>query len=336
MKLLIVGRTGSGKDTLQHFLTKYYGFKTVNSYTTRARRPGEGDTHVFITREEAAAIPIEDKVAITYIKNGDNEPDEYFATKQQVEDCDCYIIDPKGIRTLTANMPDEVFEICYLHAESKEKQKEMAILRANGDVKAGEIFEARYDSENEQFTTFEKTFPDWRKYNKGALFEFTNDYSEDSLRQLAFRLSNRKHLYDTLQSIITDLKAMKVLTTDEDGKILVRMQTVETKEEYEKPYTDSQFAQLLLYSPNGFLDLLHEWLSCPRTQIKPFSVPKTEREITLEEKVTDIVTGLTKDNPEIDIKAMTTDICGELETLDEFHETIDNYITNMVLSRLDK
>lgn len=337
MKLLIVGRTGTGKDTLQSFLQKYYGWKSVLSYSTRARRPGEGDTHIFITKEEAAAIPMSDKVAVTYIKNDTNDVTEYFATRQQVEACDCYIIDPNGVKTLLKNMPDEIFEICYIKTENKEKQKEMAILRANGDTKAGEIFETRYNSEDKQFSEFESLIPEWDNHPNCALFTFTNTYDEDALRQFAFQLNARKHTYEQLQYVITDLKNTKVFEMDEKNRIQVYLTpTDEHPTGYQKPFDDHQFAQLLLADQAGFFTCLQAWLGAPTTELHSFTVPKTEKELTLKEKVKDIVTELTKENPDTNTEILTEDICTELESLNEFHEMIDNYLTNMVLSRINK
>ena len=83
-KILICGRSGSGKDTFAKLL-KSFGLKDVCSYTTRPRRDGEGDTHTFITEKEVKNYP--NKIAVTEI-NGYT----YFATKEQLEEADYYII----------------------------------------------------------------------------------------------------------------------------------------------------------------------------------------------------------------------------------------------------
>lgn len=127
MKFLIVGRSGSGKDELKRHLESQYGWKFVKSYTTRPKRTPNEDTHIFISHEEAAKIPKEEKVAVTFIKNNTDTPDEYFATMQQVQEADAYIIDPKGVKMLLENMPKETFEIIYMQAQSEEKRKEWLV-----------------------------------------------------------------------------------------------------------------------------------------------------------------------------------------------------------------
>jgi guanylate kinase len=100
---LIVGETASGKDTLVNMLVEKEGYKKLISYATRPRRDGEGDTHIFIKPEEVQNY-IDNMVA--YTKIGDYE---YFATKQQVEDADLYIIDPTGIDYLKSNIKNVKF-----------------------------------------------------------------------------------------------------------------------------------------------------------------------------------------------------------------------------------
>lgn len=47
---LIVGRSGSGKDTVVDYLCKHYGYKRIVSYTTRPPRNAQ-DKHIFVTIE---------------------------------------------------------------------------------------------------------------------------------------------------------------------------------------------------------------------------------------------------------------------------------------------
>ena len=148
-KMLIVGRTGSGKDTYAKYLEKLY-LKGVCSYTTRPRRPGEGDTHIFIEKEEVENFP--NKVAYTEI-NGY----EYFSTKEQLDKSDFYIIDPEGINYLNQNFPDVNYKIIYIYA-SYDIRKERAISRVPIEDRFKEeyIFNQRNSSENAQFDLFEK------------------------------------------------------------------------------------------------------------------------------------------------------------------------------------
>ena len=48
-RILLVGKSGSGKNTVQDYLVNKYGLKPLVSYTTRAKRYPEEDTHIFIS-----------------------------------------------------------------------------------------------------------------------------------------------------------------------------------------------------------------------------------------------------------------------------------------------
>lgn len=86
---LIVGRSGSGKDTVVDYLCKHYGYKRIVSYTTRPPRNAR-DKHIFVTDEEFDRL----KNIVAYTEyNGYR----YCATAEQVEDADLYIIDPAGV-----------------------------------------------------------------------------------------------------------------------------------------------------------------------------------------------------------------------------------------------
>ena len=153
MIYLIAGRTGAGKDHLVRLL-KDKGLKSVLSYATRPKRYENENTHIFISDEEATRFPEEDKVAKTKIGGY-----EYFATRQQVEECDIYVIDPDGIEVLTKNMPNTAFHVVYVRAD-KEQRLLKAAKRGGKDKKSilreEEAFRKRSEAEDAQFSAFEK------------------------------------------------------------------------------------------------------------------------------------------------------------------------------------
>ena len=168
MLICIVGRTGSGKDYLaKKFEEK--GLKQIKSYTTRPKRNENEDTHTFITKEEADKIT--DKIAVTEI-NGY----EYFATHSQVKENDIYIIDPNGLKVLCENLKDESMIVIYVKADDEERKKR-AIDRADDEEKELEIFNKRNESENEQFTEFEKLLDMFNEFNENHII-YNKEYSD--------------------------------------------------------------------------------------------------------------------------------------------------------------
>ena len=90
---LFVGRSASGKTTIAEILEKDFGFKSIQSYTTRVPRY-EGETgHTFISDEEFDQL--EEIIAYTEY-NGHR----YCCTKAQIDGSDVYVIDIPGVETL--------------------------------------------------------------------------------------------------------------------------------------------------------------------------------------------------------------------------------------------
>ena len=87
---LFVGRSGSGKSSVAARLSETYGWRVLDSYTTRPPRYEGEKGHIFSTKEEFDALP--EKCAYTYF-----DGNEYCATVEQVNNSDIYIIDPDGI-----------------------------------------------------------------------------------------------------------------------------------------------------------------------------------------------------------------------------------------------
>lgn len=145
MMLLIVGKSASGKDAVASELERR-GKTSVISHTTRPRR-SDGDRHVFVS--EAEADGLWDSAVATTTINGYR----YFATRDDVEAADIYVIDPAGFRELTANMPDTSFAVCYIRANDRIRRQK-AIERADDPEAAARAFDARDAEEGPAFDDF--------------------------------------------------------------------------------------------------------------------------------------------------------------------------------------
>lgn len=144
---LVIGRSGTGKDTLVNYMCQKYGLKKLKSYTTRPPRQNEEDTHIFISPEEVQKY--QDDI-IAYTKIGEFE---YFATKSQLKDINFYIIDPKGVQDLEniPNLKEEFsFIKLFIYLPEKERKKRIAL---RGDSE--EAFLKRQEGEKQQFDNFE-------------------------------------------------------------------------------------------------------------------------------------------------------------------------------------
>jgi guanylate kinase len=254
MKYLIIGRSGTGKDTLARMLADR-GLKILKSYSTREPRYKGEDTHIFISKEDAAKIT--DKIATTTINNN-----EYFATRKQLDECDVYIIDPNGFDELTANCPDISFHAIYM-ATNKDIAKERAAHRSKDAEKESAIYDSRYESENEQFTNFEERLKDKTKplaENCCAVHYYTNEGSKEQIDNFAGYLFGLLQEFKNLLYITEQSVNLGILNQSEIGHVdvsyIAEDNNVETKS---KPY--ELFVDLLLAENEGYQRLIHSYLA---------------------------------------------------------------------------
>lgn len=98
--IVLIGTSGSGKSTIVQKLHRKYGYNDVKSYTTRPIRvddPNDINTHTFISIDDIAEYK-DDIVADNWF-NGYY----YFATKQQLDMADLYVVDKPGLIKLYSN-----------------------------------------------------------------------------------------------------------------------------------------------------------------------------------------------------------------------------------------
>ena len=154
---LIIGQTASGKDSLVNAMCKTFKpvqydvlgkcilepYTQLISYTTRPRRTNESDTHIFIDKSDVEQYK-DDMIA--YTKIGEYE---YFATKQQLANCDFYIIDYNGVEYLRSKHLDDEFRFVTIYINTPErirKERALSVRKDNADV-----FTQRNNSEFFQF-----------------------------------------------------------------------------------------------------------------------------------------------------------------------------------------
>lgn len=194
-KILIVGRTGTGKDYLAQKLTDL-GLKQVISFATRPKRSPDEDSHIFITEEEAARLT--DRVAKTRIDGY-----EYFSTKRQVDSCDVYIIDPKGLYELVDAMPETHFIIAHITADTS-KSFEHAANRAEDREKEKGVVRSRSASEDEQFTEWEERVAAGDIPSNCTVVPVFNDYTEKAFDECVSKVMALREQKKKKRRVIID------------------------------------------------------------------------------------------------------------------------------------
>lgn len=144
--LCVLGRTSCGKDTLVNKLCERTGLTAITSYTTRPRRNGEGNTHIFSTKEVYEQMCAEGNIA-AYTNIAGND---YWTTIEQLYQHSIYIIDPKGVETLRKlDLPNLRIVTVYINTPD-DIRKERALNKRGDDRIA---FIKRDMAEREQFKT---------------------------------------------------------------------------------------------------------------------------------------------------------------------------------------
>lgn len=93
---LIVGASGSGKTTVVNTLEEKYGYKQLQSYTTRPMRSENETGHTFVN--DAFFNQLTDFTGYTSYGNC-----RYGATAEQANNADLYVIDPAGVEFLKSH-----------------------------------------------------------------------------------------------------------------------------------------------------------------------------------------------------------------------------------------
>lgn len=153
---LLIGRSCSGKTTIAKGICEKLHLQQVKSYTTRPIRtnetPEESD-HIFIRKEEIDQFS-NDIAAWTSI-NGF----EYFTTKKILDDCDVYVVDPKGLDDLKRRCTDLYeFVTIYIRVPMSVGKR-----RAEQRGEGLEAYFKRHKRENEQFSKYERK-AEWDYY----------------------------------------------------------------------------------------------------------------------------------------------------------------------------
>ena len=141
--MCVMAESAAGKDRLVNELCNRNHLTQLISYTTRARRANEDDTHIFVNEETYQQMKDDNNIAAyTYI-NGNH----YWSTINQLYESDFYVIDPRGVESLKAlNLPNLHLVTVYVNVP-EDVRKERAKLRGD-DMN---VYRNRCLSEREQF-----------------------------------------------------------------------------------------------------------------------------------------------------------------------------------------
>lgn len=220
VKVLIIGRTATGKDYLANEL-KGRGMTLLKSYTTRPKRSDNEDTHKFITNEEYETIDKDTIAAYTEINGG-----KYFATKDDVLNCDVYIIDVNGLRQISESMPDTPVIVVHMTANEEERKKRFIKRSGLDENKALKEYKERTESENAQFSEFEKILADnelSKIGNNFTVITVRNNFLPSVIVEVADFITNSIRQHSEIIGLVDKASDMGLFNKDADGRIEVKI-----------------------------------------------------------------------------------------------------------------
>lgn len=115
-----------------------YGYKSIQSYTTRQPRYNDERGHTFISNEEFDTL-VKNATVVAYTEFCGNR---YCATAKQVEENDLYVIDPKGIEYFREKYNgSKGIKVIYINSSTStryERMVERGLKNGSSRLKASE------------------------------------------------------------------------------------------------------------------------------------------------------------------------------------------------------
>ena len=211
---LIVGASGSGKDTVVNALCKRYGYKKVISWTTRSPRQDEKDksSHIFGVKDDYCRAKMTNSVVAETHYNGNY----YWATKEQVDKSDIYIIDIPGIETLKTKYKHRPVKVIYLETDISTRRRRM---KTRGDSLTKIVH--RIQTDKEVFKNAEayadKIFKNENNTNLDELVKEIHQYIRECERNTSNSLAekskaiDKQHLHKVLRHVCDGYKRQDMI-----------------------------------------------------------------------------------------------------------------------------
>lgn len=121
---LFVGRSASGKTTIANVLSDKYGYKQVESYTTRAPRYENEPGHIFVSEDEFKNLG--ELAAYTFYNNH-----HYGTTFEQLDESNIYVVDVPGVESLLEKYKNNSRQICIIYFRSTVYTRIMRMIERN-------------------------------------------------------------------------------------------------------------------------------------------------------------------------------------------------------------
>lgn len=174
--LVLIGKTCSGKDTVQNILIKKYGYDKLVTYTTRPMREGEiqNDTYHFISKDEFEA-KIKSNFFLEYRKYYTSNGIWYYGSAKEdyIKDENLVIIlTPEGVKAIISK--GITLTVIYLHTDEDVIKKRL-INRGDNKDEA----KRRIEADNKDFNSI-----------SDLKYSIVSNNGDRSLEEVAYEINN--------------------------------------------------------------------------------------------------------------------------------------------------
>lgn len=142
--VLLIGASGVGKTTIADYMERNYGLKQVVSYTNRPKRTEDEIGHIFLGEQNVEKIKEKFPNRVAECEYSGHF---YFATQEQVDDCDVYVINPGAVNQFKESYKgDKAIKVVLI--EDTPSNRAMHMLQRGDNV--GKILQ-RLDYDRDEF-----------------------------------------------------------------------------------------------------------------------------------------------------------------------------------------
>lgn len=227
LKIILAGRTQSGKTTLADYLKDNLSLQVLKTHTTRPKRYPEESSYHFHTEEEA------ELVSEKFLLTTGLDRYERWTTKPQFLKADLAILDGRGIKDAITCWHEAGHKVLLLYVDVKnEKRRLMAAAGAKSIAEANarrSCFDYRDACENAAFTRLELRIQTLleREGWTGAT-QIKNPHAAETEPDYVIWFSNNYRGTDELSSIAKQVWGLSRMTANKTPIIRNREEETES------------------------------------------------------------------------------------------------------------
>lgn len=279
-KLLICGKTASGKRFLAKLLTEKLDLKIAKSITTKQPYSNNNSDHIFVDEESFSKQEHNNKLFCITEYNGCR----YALTEDEIKKSDIIILDPLGVNDILNAFPEIMFRIVYVRGTNEDQRKNAYLQQFNTNDRdsAETAYSERSLKEEKLFKFFDNVFVQKsekiNKDNVHVAYTIENNYTDKSdifsfanliAEQMTLMLRSAYILSDLIEANKTDTTILSDMGMQYDAEKNILTVTGNAKTEDGSTergtwqFTPEDIVEQMTTESTLFFNIMTTWLSLP-------------------------------------------------------------------------